>query len=84
MISAANSDGHQRHACRMGQTSFSAEGMPSALASRAGICFMVTWRMSGGISCFSRPITPPFARSRISPSRMTMDPRMAFILEKLA
>ena len=84
MISAANSDGHQRHACQMGRTASSAEGMPSALGSRAGTRFMIMWRMPDAIPYFSRPIAPPFGWRRISPSRMIMDPRMAFILEELA
>lgn len=50
----------------------SAEGMPSALGSGADACFMITWRIWRGSSCSSRPITLPFARSRILSSSTTL------------
>jgi hypothetical protein len=53
--------GELQHAYRMERT------FPSS--SRAGICSMIDWRNSGGISCSSRPITPASARSRNLPSR---------------
>jgi hypothetical protein len=48
------------------------DGAARALGSRADICFLIAWRMLGGISCSSCAITPSFTRSRILPSRTTL------------
>jgi len=74
MSSATDLAGSPQHASRMEPT--------FSRTSWASIYSIIAWQISVGFSCSSRPITPPFGRSRILPSRTTV-PLLAHAAEQV-